>query len=85
VEPETLDNITLVFTDIARFDTICGKSTPVQIVAFLNDIYSQIDDIVDEYDCFKIQLVNDCYVLCTGINTGKDDARLRMFRLHSYR
>lgn len=54
VEPEAIDSLTIVFTDIAHWDSIAGKSTPVQIVMLLNDLYSQMDDIFDEYECFKV-------------------------------
>lgn len=75
VEPETLDLVTIVFCDVADFNHLASGSTPAQLVNLLNDLYSNIDAIVDEYECFKVQTVNDTYMIACGLQHNADSLK----------
>lgn len=54
VHPEVFDCVTVYFSDIVGFTVICAKSKPVEIVAMLNSLYSQFDEIIISYDAYKV-------------------------------
>lgn len=54
VEPELYEEVTVYFSDIVGFTTICKYSTPMEVVDMLNDIYKSFDHILDHHDVYKV-------------------------------
>ena len=55
---EEFDSVTVMFTDIADFNEIVFASQPLQVVSFLNSVYSLIDNILENHDVYKVRLVS---------------------------
>ncbi|XP_048037492.1 guanylyl cyclase C [Megalobrama amblycephala] len=55
VEPELYDEVTIYFSDIVCFTTLCHHSTPMEVVDMLNDIYKNFDSILDHHDVYKVE------------------------------
>ncbi|CAK5083353.1 unnamed protein product [Meloidogyne enterolobii] len=58
VPPQLYTNSTVLFSDIRGFSRMAANSTPYQVVAFLNDMFSGFDAIIAKHDAFKVETVD---------------------------
>jgi class 3 adenylate cyclase/AmiR/NasT family two-component response regulator len=68
VVPRHFDSITTLFTDFHGFRQIINALKPAELVKELNEIFSNFDLIVEQYDLEKLKTIGDTYMLCGGLS-----------------
>lgn len=58
---------TVLFADIANFTGLASRTSPVELIELLNEIFSAFDGLVDLYHLEKIKTIGDAYMVVGGV------------------
>ncbi|XP_006824413.2 guanylate cyclase soluble subunit beta-2-like [Saccoglossus kowalevskii] len=67
VEAGEYTQVTLLFSDIVSFTTICSQSRPIDIVNMLNSLYVKFDKLTTVHDVYKVETIGDAYMVVGGL------------------
>ena len=66
VDAEYFKAVTICFFDIYGFDRITIDLAPKEIVNLIDSLHNTVDRILKEFNAFKVEAVNDCFMVASG-------------------
>ena len=75
--PKKHECVTILFTDFKDFTKLVASISETTLVVELNDIFSQFDDIMDEFGIEKIETIGDAYMAASGLPRENPEHALR--------
>ncbi|WAQ99038.1 GCYA2-like protein [Mya arenaria] len=68
VEPQCIDDVTMLFSDIVGFTSICSSCTPLDVINMLNSLYTNFDNCCGELEVYKVETIGDAYCVAGGLH-----------------
>jgi len=65
--------VTVLFVDIVDFTPLSRSAPPTEVVAVLNRVFSEIDELADRFGLDKIKTLGDGYMLVAGATEPRAD------------
>ncbi|XZN99232.1 MAG: adenylate/guanylate cyclase domain-containing protein [Microcoleus sp.] len=70
---ERFDSATVLFADIVDFTSIAARISPLELVKFLNQIFSKFDELTEKHGLEKIKTNGDAYMVAGGLPVPRPD------------
>jgi class 3 adenylate cyclase len=76
-EPQTIaegfEAVTVAFADIVGFTEMSARSSPIEVVRMLNEIFSAFDALAEKFGLEKIKTIGDAYMVVGGLPVQRPD------------
>jgi class 3 adenylate cyclase len=66
------ESVTVMFFDLVKFTPLSAQHAPADVVGLLTDIFSHLDDLVEQHHAEKIETVGDGYMAVAGLSGSID-------------
>ena len=63
----------VLFCDVVQFTALAARSSPEDVVAILNVLFSSFDAMTDKYHVYKVETIGDAYLACSGVVEERAD------------
>lgn len=70
---DRFDQVTVLFADLVNFTTLSQAMPATQLVALLDEVFSEFDRLADRLGLEKIKTIGDAYMLAAGIPSARPD------------
>jgi class 3 adenylate cyclase len=70
---DRFESASVLFADIVGFTPLSQALSAEQMVAWLNEVYSTFDALVQRHDVEKIRTIGDNYMVASGVPRARDD------------
>ncbi len=70
---DRFDAASVLFADLVGFTMLSARLSPGDVVRLLDQIFTRLDGLVDEFGLEKIKTIGDAYMVASGIPTPRGD------------
>ncbi|MDF1563624.1 MAG: adenylate/guanylate cyclase domain-containing protein [Deltaproteobacteria bacterium] len=70
---DSIDSVTVIFADLAGFTQAASSRRPGQVLALLNQLFSEFDAICQRHGVERIKTIGDAYMAAAGVPTPRPD------------
>ncbi|HEY9764711.1 MAG TPA: adenylate/guanylate cyclase domain-containing protein [Trichocoleus sp.] len=70
---ERFEEVTILFADIVNFTPLAAQITPLELVSWLNQIFSEFDRLAAQFQLEKIKTIGDAYMAVGGLPLTRAD------------
>ncbi|KAI6173839.1 Guanylate cyclase [Aphelenchoides besseyi] len=67
VAPKHYKSVTIMYSDIVGFTSLCSESQPLEVVTLLNGMFTAFDNVISEHKCYKVETIGDAYMVASGV------------------
>ncbi|KAF6216149.1 hypothetical protein GE061_000488 [Apolygus lucorum] len=68
IPSKTHENVTMLFSDIVGFTSICSTASPFVVINMLQELYNQFDIFCGLLDVYKVETIGDAYCVAAGLH-----------------
>lgn len=67
------ESASILFADVSGFTPMSAEMSPTELVALLNGIFTDFDEMVERRDLEKIKTIGDAYMVAAGVPVPRAD------------
>lgn len=64
---EYFESVTILFSDIVGFTSLSARMAPIDLVNYLNEMFSSFDYLAEKHGLEKIKTIGDAYMIVGGL------------------
>ncbi|KAK4306785.1 hypothetical protein Pmani_021408 [Petrolisthes manimaculis] len=68
IQAQKHDEVTMLFSDIVGFTSICSTATPLMVINMLQSLYTQFDAFCGHLDVYKVETIGDAYCVAGNLH-----------------
>lgn len=57
VEPKFYKSVTIMYSDIVGFTSLCSESKPIEVVNLLNGMFKAFDYAISQHQAYKVETI----------------------------
>lgn len=70
---DSFSEVSVLFADIVNFTSLAARTPPIEIVKWLNKVFSAFDQLAEQHGLEKIKTIGDAYMVVGGLPTPRPD------------
>lgn len=68
IDAKSYPDVTMLFSDIVGFTSICSTATPFMVISMLESLYKHFDEFCGFFDVYKVETIGDAYCVASGLH-----------------
>jgi guanylate cyclase len=56
---KVFSSCTILFSDVVGFTSTCTLLSPMEVVSFLNEMYTKFDEALENHNVYKVRILSD--------------------------